>query len=65
MKVVWSPTIPKTKPKFPYYKNVWFLLSKHEAWTEPHRYRSIAEAMESAIAEDTDCIRVAILELVD
>lgn len=63
MKVVWSPTIAQTQPKIPYYKNVWFLPSKHKAWMEPNRYKSIAEAMESS--EDADCLRIAILELVD
>lgn len=63
MKVVWSPTIVEPKPKIPYYKNVWFIPSKHEAWTEPHRYRSVGEAMDSA--EEPDCKRVAIIELTD
>lgn len=63
MKVVWSPTISKTPPKVPYYKNVWFIASTHEAWMEPDRYDSIDHAMESN--ETQSCIRIAILELQD
>jgi hypothetical protein len=63
MKVVWSPPIVEPLKKTPYYKNIWFIPSKHEAWLEPDRFRSIADAMDSA--EEPDCIRVAILELQD
>ena len=63
MKVVWSPLIRELKLNPPYYKNIWFIPSKQEAWMEPDRFRSIADAMDSA--EEPDCIRVAILELQD
>lgn len=63
MKVVWSPLIRELKLNPPYYKNIWFIPSKHEAWMEPHRFRSIADALDSL--EEPDCIRVAIVELTD
>lgn len=63
MKVVWSPPIVENPPKVPYYKNIWFIVSTHEAWMEPDRYKSVDHAMESSA--NHDCIRIAIIELND